>query len=144
MPRPSVSATDGGEAWAAAHLSQRVAQVAGEPFNPADAVHLVDLLSHAEHAAELAPRRQPRLVGRQALADVAGGQQLEMGVDLEARVVVEAPAGQRERQPRDDRRGVASTCHACSAPRRRAITLASRSQVSTSRASCRRPAAVIA
>ena len=135
---------DGGVARAPPHLAERVAQVAGEPFDPADAVHVVDLLSHAEHAAELAPRRQPGRVGRQALANEAGRQQLEMGVDLER-----ASSSRRRRASANASRetaslAVASTCHACSAPRRRAMTLASRSQDSTSRASWRRPVAVMA
>ena len=90
---------DDGEAGVPPHLPQCVADVAGEALDPADAVHLVNLLSQAQHAAELAARRQPGLVGRQTLVNEAGRQQVEMGVDLEAGVVVEAPAGERERQP---------------------------------------------
>ncbi len=90
-----------GVARAPPHLADRVAQVAGEPFHPADAVHVMDLLSDAEDAAELPPRRQPGVAWRQTLALEARRQQLEMRVDLETGVVVEASAGERERQPRN-------------------------------------------
>ena len=105
-----------GEAGAAAKLPERVATILNALLDPTDAVHLVDVLPRQGRVAELAPRGHVRVVRRQALAEIALGEQVQMGVDFQPSVVIEPPALQREQEPRDARaeRGP----HVSPAPRR--------------------------
>jgi hypothetical protein len=61
------------------------------------------LLTDQGHVPELPPRGRPRLVGRHAGAPVPVGQQIQMRVDLAARLLVQPPARSGEPEPRDDR-----------------------------------------
>ena len=105
-----------GETGAAAELPERIPTILNALLDPSDAVHLVDVLPRQGRVAELAPRSQVRLVRRQALAEIALGEQVEVGVDFQPSVVIEPPALQREQEPRDARaeRGP----HVSPAPRR--------------------------
>ena len=72
MPRASEAIATRGEADVVAERARRVAQVAGEPIEPADAVHLVDLLADAGEVAQLAAGGVAGVGGRQAARDVVG------------------------------------------------------------------------
>jgi hypothetical protein len=88
-----------GEAGAAADLPECVAHILRGRVNPADAVHVADVLPQHRRAAELAPRGETGFVGRHALSAIALGEQMQVRVDFEPDVRVDPPARQREGEP---------------------------------------------
>ena len=103
MPRPSVATTTLAKPSAAAKLPERVTTILHALLDPSDAVHFADVLPRQGRVAELAPRGHVRVVRRQALVEIALGEQVEVGVDFQPSVVIEPPALQREQKPRDAR-----------------------------------------
>ena len=91
------------EAGASAELPERVAQILNALLDPAEAVQLVDILPREGGIAEPAPRGDGRLVWRHALAEIALGEQVEVGVDLQPCLLVQAAAVEHEGEPRDPR-----------------------------------------
>ena len=88
------------ETGASAELPERVAQILAALLDPAEAVQLVDILPREGGIAESAARGDVRLVWRHALAEKALGEQVEVGIDFQPRLLVEAAAGQHEEEPR--------------------------------------------
>ena len=103
MPRPSVATTTAAKPALRAELTERVTQILNALLDPADAVQLVDVLTREGRVAESAPRGDVRLVWRHALAAVALGQSIEVGVDLQPRLLVQTAAVEHEEEPRDPR-----------------------------------------
>ena len=87
------------EADVVAERARRVAQVAGEPIEPADAVHLVDLLADAGEVAQLAAGGVASVGGRHAARDVVGRLDLEIALELASAFAIPAGPGEPSRQP---------------------------------------------
>jgi hypothetical protein len=96
-------AGDGGERAIPRQQAQPVPGITRQRLEPADAVHVVDLLAHEERASEPAPRRRARLLPGHAQADVAVGEQVEMRLEFALNLVVHARTGERVAQARDER-----------------------------------------
>ena len=93
----------GGKTGAGAELPERVAKILGALLDPADAVHVVDVLTHERGIAELTAGGEVGIIGRHALASIALGEQIQVRVHLQPGVGVQAPASQHEQEPRDTR-----------------------------------------
>ena len=91
---------DRGIAGSAPDLPYRQPEILPERVAGAQRIELIDLLAGPGDVAELAARRDARLGGRQAGADVAIGQHLEMGFELETGLLVQAPARPSVAEPR--------------------------------------------
>ncbi len=74
--------------------AQAMAHVLHDCFERGDGVHAIDLLADARRVAELAPRGEPRLVGRHAAGDVVVGFNGEMRLELTGALIVPAAAAE--------------------------------------------------
>ena len=106
---------DAGKGRTAGQLSKRVAKILNRMLDPGDAVHLADVLAQEGGIAELPPRGDVRLVGRHPLPAIVLGQRVQVRVDLQPHVLVQAPARQHEDQAGDD--GAKTRPHFSPSPR---------------------------
>jgi hypothetical protein len=83
------------EAWARANHPQRHAKIVSEPFEPADVVHLVRLLTNAQRTAELLSCRQPCLVKGHPFGAKVIDAFRDVEIELATELTIDAPAAKR-------------------------------------------------
>ena len=82
IPRASVPMAASAKPSVPAEHAGRESEVGRQPFEPADAVHLMDLLPNQERAPQLPPCSRVCRLRRHAGAHVSVDEQLEMGLEL--------------------------------------------------------------
>src|SRR5208282_2675556 len=85
---------DRGEAGAAPQLPQPVAEILPKRFEPAEAVHVIDLLSNQRGVTELAVGCIARLLRRHAAGNVLVGLGFEIRVQLARPLLIPIPAAE--------------------------------------------------
>ena len=144
-PDPQREDDDEAEARAPQQAPRRVPHVAENRFEHGKPRLVPERLPNLRYPAELRAGQPSGLGGGLARADVLGGEQVEVHLDLLLRLPREAAAREQVPHARHERDYAAPGAHGSGdSRRRRAMTPAMRSQSSVWAASRRRPAAVMA